>query len=164
MLSTLLPSFRSLASFAPAAHALARRHHRDAAARAPGAAAFRGGTAEDESAGEAAHAYLEAGEQEGLIEREERRLIESIVDFGDTLVREVMTPRPDIIAVRADATLGEVRQRVRASSSTRAFPSTATRSITSLGFVFVKDLIRLPIDCRRRARRSAAAASGALRA
>src|SRR5690606_10351297 len=58
----------------------------------------------------AAHAYLEAGEHEGLIEREERRLLESIVDFGDTLVREVMTPRPDIVAVPMDATLADLRK------------------------------------------------------
>ena len=49
--------------------------------------------------GEAAHAYLEAGEEQGLIERDERRLLQSIVDFGDTLAREVMTPRPDIVAL-----------------------------------------------------------------
>ena len=61
--------------------------------------------AAEEESGEAAHAYLEAGEEQGLIERDERRLLQSIVDFGDTLVREVMTPRPDIVAIRADATL-----------------------------------------------------------
>ena len=51
-----------------------------------------------EEASEAAKAYLDTAEQEGLIEGEERRLLQSIVDFGDTLVREVMTPRPDIVA------------------------------------------------------------------
>ena len=101
--------------------------------------------AEDESAGEAAHAYLEAGEQEGLIEREEHRLIESIVDFGDTLVREVMTPRPDIIAVRADATLAEVRQVFGEQQYSRV-PVYRDIARSHLGFVFVKDLIRLPID------------------
>ena len=62
---------------------------------------------------EAAEAYFEAGEQEGLIEGDERRLIQSIVEFGDTLVREVMTPRPDIVAIRGDATLGELRVLLR---------------------------------------------------
>ena len=42
--------------------------------------------------------------------REDRRLIQSIVDFGDTQVRDVMTPRPDVVAVPLDATLAEVRQ------------------------------------------------------
>jgi CBS domain containing-hemolysin-like protein len=104
-----------------------------------------GSPAEDETAGEAAHAYLEAGEQEGLIEREERRLIESIVDFGDTLVREVMTPRPDIIGVRADASLVEVRQLFADQQYSRV-PVYRDSLDRILGFVFVKDLIRLPLD------------------
>jgi CBS domain containing-hemolysin-like protein len=101
--------------------------------------------AEEESAGDAAHAYLEAGEQEGLIEREERRLIESIVDFGDTLVREVMTPRPDIVAVRAEATLADLRQVFGEQQYSRV-PVYRDSLDRILGFVFVKDLIRLPID------------------
>jgi putative hemolysin len=101
--------------------------------------------AEIESTGEAAHAYLEAGEQEGLIEREERRLIESIVDFGDTLVREVMTPRPDIIAVRVDATLLELRQIFSEQQYSRV-PVYRDSLDRILGFVFVKDLIRLPLE------------------
>ena len=52
-----------------------------------------------EEANEVAKAYLDTAEQEGIIEGEERRLLQSIVDFGDTLVREVMTPRPDIVAI-----------------------------------------------------------------
>ena len=55
---------------------------------------------DDEEDEEVAHTFLEAGEHEGLIEREDRALLQSIVDFGDTLVREVMTPRPDIVAIR----------------------------------------------------------------
>ena len=103
-----------------------------------------GAPAEEEN-DEAAHAYLEAGEQEGLIEREERRLLESIVDFGDTLVREVMTPRPDISGVRADSTLSEVRQ-VFAEQQYSRVPVYRDSLDRILGFVFVKDLIRLPPD------------------
>ncbi len=103
-------------------------------------------TPEEEAAdGEAAHAYLEAGEQEGLIEREERRLLESIVDFGDTLVREVMTPRPDIVGARADATLAELRQ-VFAEQQYSRVPVYRDSLDHILGFVFVKDLIRLPLE------------------
>jgi putative hemolysin len=103
-------------------------------------------TPEEEAAdGEAAHAYLEAGEQEGLIEREERRLLESIVDFGDTLVREVMTPRPDIVGARSDATLAELRQ-VFAEQQYSRVPVYRDSLDHILGFVFVKDLIRLPLE------------------
>ena len=42
---------------------------------------------------------------EAVIEREERKLIHSIIDFGDTVAREVMVPRPDMVTVPASATL-----------------------------------------------------------
>jgi putative hemolysin len=98
--------------------------------------------AAEEEAGEAAHAYLEAGEEQGLIERDERRLLQSIVDFGDTLVREVMTPRPDIVAIRADATLDELRSLFREQEYSR-IPVYKENLDNILGIVFVKDLIQL---------------------
>ena len=96
----------------------------------------------DEDAGDAAHAYLEAGEQEGLIEREDRRLIQSIVDFGDTEVRDVMTPRPDVVAVTVDATLAELRQVFLEQQYSRVPVYRETLDHVQ-GFVFIKDLIRL---------------------
>ena len=62
-----------------------------------------------DEANEAAKAYIDTAAEEGLIQGEERRLLQSIVDFGDTLVREVMTPRPDIVAIRDSAAVGDVR-------------------------------------------------------
>ena len=96
----------------------------------------------EEEAGEAAHAYLEAGEEQGLIERDDRRLLQSIVDFGDTLVREVMTPRPDIVAIRADSTLDELRALFREQEYSR-IPVYQENLDNILGIVFVKDLIQL---------------------
>jgi CBS domain containing-hemolysin-like protein len=96
----------------------------------------------DEQQGEAAQAYIEAGEQEGLIEGDERRLIQSIVEFGDTLVREVMTPRPDIVAIRAEATLGELRTLLGEQTYSR-IPVFRESLDNILGIVFVKDLIQL---------------------
>jgi CBS domain containing-hemolysin-like protein len=55
-------------------------------------------------------AFIEAGEDEGILEGDEGRMVQSIVDLGDTMVREVMTPRPEMISVRHDATLAEVRE------------------------------------------------------
>ena len=48
---------------------------------------------------------------EESIEREERRLIHSIFEFGDTVVREVMLPRPDMVAVDADDTIEDAIER-----------------------------------------------------
>lgn len=54
--------------------------------------------------------FLDVGEEEGFIEQEDRQLIQSVVEFGDKTVREVITPRPEIVAVSADSTLEQVRQ------------------------------------------------------
>jgi len=48
---------------------------------------------------------VEAAAEEEIIEHEERELIESIIEFGDTVVREIMIPRPDIIAVESDVSI-----------------------------------------------------------
>ena len=91
---------------------------------------------------EAAHVHAEAGEEQGLIEGDERRLLQSIVDFGDTLVREVMTPRPDMIAIRGDATFDEVRAFFREQEYSR-IPVYKENLDNIVGFVFIKDLLRL---------------------
>ena len=95
-----------------------------------------------EESEEVAHAYLEAGEQEGLIEREDRRLLESIVDFGATMVRDVMTPRPDVVAVPLEATLAELRQVFIEQQYSRV-PVYKDTLDHIQGFVFIKDLIRM---------------------
>lgn len=73
---------------------------------------------------------------------EERRLLQSIVDFGDTLVREVMTPRPDIVAIRDTATIGELRALFKEQEYSR-FPVYKESLDNIAGFVFVKDLLTL---------------------
>jgi len=67
---------------------------------------------EDEEAvtEEDVQAFIETGEEEGILEGDEGRMVQSIVDLGDKVVREVMTPRPEMVAVRHDATLAEVRE------------------------------------------------------
>ena len=95
-----------------------------------------------EEANEAAKAYIDTAAQEGLIEGEERRLLQSIVDFGDTLVREVMTPRPDIVAIRDTATVGDVRALFVEQEYSR-FPVYKDSLDNIAGFVFVKDLVVL---------------------
>src|SRR5438874_8457836 len=101
-----------------------------------------------EEANQAAKAYIESAEQEGLIEGEERRLLQSIVDFGDTLVREVMTPRPDIVAIREDATIGQLRALFREQEYSR-LPVFKDSLDNIAGFVFIKDLVVLDTDDER---------------
>ncbi len=139
MLEVLLPPFDMAARFLhPLTGGLVRLIAVDA--RRPEAGSTT--AAEEETGGDVAQAYLQQGEEQGLIEGDERRLLQSIVDFGDTLVREVMTPRPDMVAIRADATLAELRALFREQEYSR-IPVYNENLDNIAGFVFVKDLIRL---------------------
>lgn len=60
---------------------------------------------EPEHPSEAVDALIEAGREEGILEEGDRDLIQSVVEFGNKTVREVMTPRPNIIAVPDDTTI-----------------------------------------------------------
>jgi putative hemolysin len=64
----------------------------------------------DEATGEEIQAYLEIGENEGILQEEDTKLIQSVVEFGNTLVREVMTPRTKIVACEETATIAELRE------------------------------------------------------
>jgi len=138
VLSVLLPSFNVIASaMVPISRPLVRlltsgKEERLAAAPEP----------LDGEPGEVAHAYLEAGEEQGLIERDEKRLLQSIVDFGDTLAREVMTPRPDIVAIQADKTVADLRALFHEQEYSR-FPVYKDNLDNILGLIRVKDLFQI---------------------
>jgi CBS domain containing-hemolysin-like protein len=84
-------------------------------------------------------ADVAAAERE--IEREERKLIHSIFEFGDTVVREVMLPRPDMVAIAADATIEQGIRRAIDGGFSRipAFEHDADHIV---GLVYLKDLVR----------------------
>ncbi|MBA2325445.1 MAG: HlyC/CorC family transporter [Actinobacteria bacterium] len=75
------------------------------------------------------------------IEREERRLIHSIFEFGDTVVREVMLPRPDMVAIEASATVDEGIARAIEGGFSR-IPCYEGDTDNILGLVYLKDLVR----------------------
>ncbi len=101
------------------------------------------GDAEEEpTSAENIEALISAGTEEGLIEEEDRELIQGVVEFGDKVVREVMTPRPNIVAISVDATLEELRQTVISEQYSRI--PVFERSIDQvLGFVHVRDMFEL---------------------
>ena len=138
VLAAILPPFSFLAQLlSPLSGGLVRRLS-DTKPERPAAPQ----EAADEDQGEVAHAYLEAGEEQGLIEGDERRLLQSIVDFGDTLVREVMTPRPDIVAIQADAAVADLRALFREQEYSR-FPVYKENLDNIMGVIRVKDLLQL---------------------
>jgi len=87
-------------------------------------------------------ALISAGTEEGLIEEEDRKLIQSVVEFGDKVVREVMTPRPNIVAISADAPLEQLRQLVINEQYSR-IPAYEQNIDQIAGFVHVRDMFEL---------------------
>ncbi len=79
--------------------------------------------------------------EEASIEREERRLIHSIFEFGDTLVREVMRPRPDIVWVEVTQTIDAALD-VAISAGYSRLPACEGGTDNVVGLVFLKDLAR----------------------
>ena len=94
-------------------------------------------------------ALISAGTEEGLIEEEDRKLIQSVVEFGDKVVREVMTPRPNIVAVSGESTLEQLRQLVINEQYSRipVYEGTIDQVI---GFVHARDMFELEEDERTR--------------
>jgi CBS domain containing-hemolysin-like protein len=106
-------------------------------------------TPEEETADDV-EALLEAGEEEGILEESDRELVRSAVEFGDKLVREVMTPRPAIFAVPANITLEAFLVLLREHSYSRVpVYSGSIDSIT--GIAFAHDLLQVS-DAEARAR------------
>jgi putative hemolysin len=86
-------------------------------------------------------AMADAAAQDDVIEREERTLIHSIIDFGDTVVREVMVPRPDMVAVESTAKISDVVEIAIAAGFSR-IPVYGQGIDDIVGVAFIKDLIR----------------------
>jgi putative hemolysin len=93
-------------------------------------------------------ALITAGEEEGIIEKTDRKLIESVVAFGDKTVREVMTPRPKMVAIEANRSLEDLRELVIHEQFSRI--PVYERSIDNvIGFVHVRDMFELDEPDRR---------------
>lgn len=130
-LELLLPAFTAVtAVFGPVFALMAgwlrrveRRHHNGEAGRTPAEGNNAAGSDDDHDGAE-------------------NRLLRAVVRFGETLVREVMTPRPDIVAIPADATIDELRQLVSEQEYSR-LPVYQDNLDNIVGLVVVKDLIQM---------------------
>ena len=95
-----------------------------------------------ESEGDAVDALIEAGEEEGILEESDRDLVRSAVEFGDKIVREVMTPRPSVFAVAAETTLADFLAMLEARPFSRVPVFEGTLD-TVTGIVFSHDLLQI---------------------
>ena len=86
-------------------------------------------------------AMADVAHEENVIERDERSFIHSIIDFGDTVAREVMTPRPDMVTVEADVTVHDALERALAAGYSR-IPVEGTGIDDIIGIAYTKDLVR----------------------
>jgi len=106
-----------------------------------GALAEEPASPEEESAVDV-EALLEAGEEEGILEESDRDLVRSAVEFGDKLVREVMTPRPQVFAVRGSITLESFLEVLQEHNYSRVpVYSGSLDNIT--GIAFAHDLLQI---------------------
>ncbi len=97
---------------------------------------------EEQEAAVDVEALLEAGEEEGILEESDRDLVRSAVEFGDKLVREVMTPRPEVFAVPSDITLEKFLELLREHNFSRV-PVYFGSLDNVTGIAFAHDLLQI---------------------
>jgi CBS domain containing-hemolysin-like protein len=100
------------------------------------------GEPEPEHPSEAVDAFIEAGREEGIIEERDRDLIQSVVEFGDKTVREVMKPRPEVLAVSSDLTVEQLTEMLRDKPYSRVPVYTGTIDHIT-GIVHAHDVLQL---------------------
>ena len=98
-------------------------------------------TPEEETAVDV-EALLEAGEEEGILEENDIDLVRSAVEFGDKLVREVMTPRPEVFAVPGEITLEKFLEELREHNFSRV-PVYSGSIDNVTGIAFAHDLLQI---------------------
>ena len=95
---------------------------------------------EEDDDGDDIEALIDVGEAEGIIEEEERELIQSAIEFGDTTVGEIMTPRTEIVALPNTATVREARNVIIESRHSR-LPIYREQIDNVEGIIYVRDLL-----------------------
>src|SRR5260370_12528748 len=96
------------------------------------------GEAEEEEA--EIQAFIDVGEEQGIIEEAEGEMIQSIVEFSDTRVGEVMRPRPHIVAIEVSATMADARRLIVEAKYSR-IPVYRGQIDNIEGILYVRDLL-----------------------
>lgn len=98
-----------------------------------------------EASEEEIQALIDEAKEEGIIEKEEEVLLKSVVEFGDTIVREIMTPRVSMICIPKDADIDKLRDLVIKEKHSR-IPVFKDRIDNIEGIVIAKDLLEYSAD------------------
>jgi len=87
-------------------------------------------------------AYIDMGMEQGFLEEKERIMLENIIDFSETLVNEIMTPRTDMVVVSFDSTYEEVKETFMESNFSR-LPVIENSLDNIKGIIFLKDFFKI---------------------
>jgi putative hemolysin len=143
VLEVLLPAFDAVARLLKPLTAALRRLVVVRRPASPAAIAEAAADVRDGATAESEPTPLErAEEQHNLQEGQARDLLRSLVEFRETMVREVMTPRPDIVAIDSNATIGDLLMLVREQQYSR-IPVYKESLDNIVGMIAIKDLILL---------------------
>lgn len=129
------PLYRLLSFAADPFHKFAGRMRRERTVPDMGA------DEDEEDNGDDIQALIDVGEEEGILEGEEAERIHSIIEFGDTSVNEVMTPRTEIVALPITATVREARD-VMIESKYSRLPVYRDQIDNIEGLIYVRDLLQ----------------------
>jgi putative hemolysin len=97
---------------------------------------------EEETSEEEIQAFIDAGQEEGILEREEGEMIQSIVHFGDKVAREVMTPRTQVVAIEVNSSIDQLLHVIITSHHAR-IPVFRDELDNIEGIVHERDLLRV---------------------
>jgi CBS domain containing-hemolysin-like protein len=134
LLPVVKPFYRALSFIADPLHRRTNRLRRERELT------IMGDMEEEEDNGGDIQALIDVGAEEGILEEEEGELIHSIIEFGETTVNEVMTPRTEIVALPVTATVREARDRVIESKYSR-LPVYKEQIDNVEGIIYVRDLL-----------------------
>ncbi len=104
---------------------------------------------EREASDDEIQALIDEAKEEGIIEKEEGVLLKSVVEFGDTIAKEIMTPRVDMICIRKDADIETLRELVIKEKHSR-IPVYKDRVDNIEGIILAKDLLEFSDDAHKR--------------
>jgi CBS domain containing-hemolysin-like protein len=93
-----------------------------------------------EATDEEIETFLDEAREEGIIEKDEDELLRSVVEFGDTVVREIMTPRVSMVCIRKDATIDNLKDLIIREKYSR-IPVTKDKIDNIEGIVMAKDIL-----------------------
>jgi len=89
---------------------------------------------------EGIQAFINVGKEEGILKKEEEQLVQSAVEFGDKVVREIMTPRTEMVTIAVSASLTDLKQLMIETKYSR-IPVYRNQMENIEGFVYLKDLL-----------------------